>query len=272
MNLDLERNASSWLIDTHAHLDDTRLKSDLDGVLSRARAAGVGQVIVIATSADDSESIVELVGPRPGLFAAVGIHPNDLTQCREGDWERIKALTKREKVVALGETGLDRFRDDTPFAMQIEWFHRHLDLAKERDLPVVIHCRNSEDDILGCLEQLGRPVRGILHSFTGTWEHAARFLDVGLHISFAGMVTFENKSLDPLRDVSVRVPDDRILVETDSPYLSPHPFRGRTNEPQRVATTAALLASLRGIGVAEFAAMTTNNARRLFRIPDDDLI
>jgi len=257
------------LVDTHAHLDDARLKADLEGVLFRAREAGVAQIVAIGTAADDSEAVAELAQRRSGIFAAVGLHPNDLTECRPGDWDRIQALTNKEGVVAIGETGLDRYRDNTPFDLQVEWFDRHLELAFACDLPVVIHCRNSESDILERLERLGRPTRGILHSFTGNWEQARAFLELGLHLSFAGMVTFENKSLNALREVTVRVPADRILVETDSPYLSPHPYRGQSNEPQRVATTAAALAALRGVSLAEFAMMTTNNARRLFRIPEN---
>ncbi len=257
------------LVDTHAHLDDSRLKSDLDGVLQRARDAGVTQIIAIGTGVEDSESVAEMARSRRGVFAAVGIHPNDITECGPYDWDRIKALTKQPGVVAIGETGLDRYRDNTPFPIQVEWFERHLELAFDNDLPIVIHCRNSEADILACLERLGRPTPGILHSFTGNWEYAQAFLEHGLHLSFAGMVTFENKSLNELRDVAARVPQDRILVETDSPYLSPHPFRGRPNEPQRVATTATALAQVRGVSLLDFAAMTTNNARTLFRIAGD---
>ena len=182
------------------------------------------------------------------------------------------ALAAEPRVVAVGETGLDRHRDRTPFDLQQEWFDRHLELALARDLPVVIHCRESERDIIDTLARLGRPVRGVLHSFTGSWDDAQALLELGLHLSFAGMVTFRNKGLDPLREVVARVPLDRLLVETDSPYLSPHPHRGRTNEPARVALTAGRIAQLRGLAPAELARATTENARRLFVLPDDDLL
>ncbi|MHC5537872.1 TatD family hydrolase [Singulisphaera rosea] len=258
------------LVDTHAHLDDPRLYNDLDAVLTRARLAGVGQVVAIGTTAEDSGLVAAIARERPGVFAAVGIHPNHITEARDGDWERILSLIGQPKVVAVGETGLDRYRDNTPFELQQESFDRHLSLARECDLPVVIHCRESARDILDQLNRGLRPIRGILHSFTGSWDEACEFLELGLHLSFAGMLTFENKSLDDLRDVASRIPLDRLLVETDSPYLSPHPFRGKTNEPARVALTAETLARLKDIPVASLAEITTANARKLFRLPDDD--
>ena len=164
---------------------------------------------------------------------------------------------------------MDRYWDRTPFPEQQEWFDRHLRLAHEHDLPIVIHCRDCQRDIIEQLRRLNRPVRGVMHAFTGTWDEAQAYLELGLHLSFAGMVTFTNKSLDALRDVAARVPLDRLLVETDSPYLSPHPCRGQTNEPARVALTAARLAEIRGLSPADFAQITTTNARSLFRLPDD---
>lgn len=258
------------LVDTHAHLDEPGLRDDLAGVLDRARGAGVVQVIAVGTTAADSASVFELARRRAGVFAAVGIHPNHVAEARPDDWERVMDLAGQPRVVAVGETGLDRYRDRTPFPQQQEWFDRHLALAHERGLPVIIHCRQSERDIIDQLARLGRPVRGVLHSFTGTWDDARAFLDLGLHLSFAGMVTFSNKALDALRDVAARVPGDRLLVETDSPYLSPHPFRGQANEPHRVALTAERLARLRGLTLEEFSRITTANARRLFGLPADE--
>jgi TatD DNase family protein len=260
------------LVDTHAHLDEPALKGDLAGVVTRAQQAGVVQMIAIGTTAEDSRSVQALAEGRSGIYATVGIHPNHAAESRPGDWDRVVELARHPRVAALGETGLDRYRDNTPFADQQDYFDRHLALAHECGLPVVIHCRTCERDIIDQLGRLGRPVRGVLHSFTGTWDDAQAFLELGLHLSFAGMLTFTNKSLDPLRETAARVPIDRLLVETDSPYLSPHPHRGQSNEPARVALTAALLASLRGLSVAEFARRTTDNARRLFSLPADDLL
>jgi TatD DNase family protein len=260
------------LLDTHAHLDDPALAAGLAGVLSRAQAQGVAQVIAIGTTAASSAEVVAIAGRYAGVFASVGIQPNHGAEAAPGDWDRIVALVDRPRVVAVGETGLDRYWNFTPFPVQQELFDRHLDLAAERDLPVVIHCRNCERDIVAQLSRRGRPIRGVLHSFTGSWDDAQEFLDLGLYLSFAGMVTFKNKGLDPLRDVAARMPLDRLLVETDSPYLAPHPHRGQTNEPGYVALTAARIAERRGLPLDEFAAATTANARRLFGLPEIDVL
>lgn len=255
------------LIDTHAHLASTKLAADLDDVLLRASQAGVARVIAIGTTLADSREVVQLAHQRPGVFACVGIHPNDTADASPEDWSAIAALAGDSRVVALGETGLDRYWDRAPFALQQEYFDRHLILAHALSKPVVIHSRDCQIDVIRQIERLGRPVSGIQHSFTGTWEEAETLLAHGLHISFAGMITFENKALDPLREVAARVPLDRLLVETDSPYLSPHPFRGKRNEPSRVAVTAQAIAKIRGIPFEELAEATTRNASRLFTLP-----
>lgn len=270
--MNLAAQQPSALVDTHAHLDDPRLRANLDDLLKRAGAAGVRQVIAIGTTADTSTDCVELAGAYRGVFAAVGIHPNEAAEANDNDWRVITDLVQRPGVVAVGETGLDRYWDRTPFELQQEWFDRHLILAHERDLSVVIHCRDCPREIIDQLQRLGRPVRGVMHSFTGSWEDAEACLELGLHLSFAGMVTFMNKTLDPLREVAARVPLDRLLVETDSPYLSPHPHRGQTNEPARVAFTAARLAEIRGLSLAQFAQITTTNARRLFCLPEANIL
>jgi TatD DNase family protein len=254
-------------IDTHCHLDDRRLRSRLPEVLAACREAGVVQVIAVATTADDSASVLGLAEANPGVFATVGIHPNEVAEAKPGDWERVADLSRKPHVVAIGETGLDRHWDRTPFELQVVSFQRHLALAHELDRAIVIHSRDCHADIVEQLAGLGRPVRGVLHSFTGNWDEARQILDLGLHLSFAGMITFANKSLDPLRDAAAKAPLDRILVETDAPYLSPHPHRGLDNEPARVAVTAAKLAELRGLSSAELAQATTANARALFNLP-----
>ena len=167
---------------------------------------------------------------------------------------------------------MDRYWKRTPFEQQQDWFERHLRLAQENDLPVVIHCRDCQRDIIEQLREFRRPVQGVMHAFTGTWDDAQAFLELGLHLSFAGMVTFTNKRLDSLREVAARVPVDRILVETDSPYLSPHPVRGQTNEPARVNLTALKLAEIRGLLPGEIAQVSTANARGLFRLPSDETL
>jgi TatD DNase family protein len=260
------------LVDTHAHLSDDRLQGDLPGVLDRARAAGLVQIIAVSTTAADSARVIEIAAGHPGIFAAVGVQPNHVAEAEAGDWPRIVELAAQGRVAAIGETGLDRYWDHTPFAQQQEWFDLHLRLASELDLPVIIHCRDCEADVINQLKQRQKPVRGVLHSFTGTLDDAQQFLELGLYISFAGMVTFSNKSLDALRAVACRVPLDRLLIETDSPYLSPQPVRGRPNQPSHLAWTAHFLAGVVGLSPAEFASHTTANARRLFALPETDTL
>jgi TatD DNase family protein len=253
------------LIDTHAHLDDERFAADLPAVLDRAAGAGVSRVIVIATTAAASRVCVDLAARHAPLFASVGIQPNHAAEAAPTDWDEVVRLVTAAKVVALGETGLDRYWDYTPFALQEDYFARHLDLARKHNLPVVIHCREAEADLVHMLradyDRHGL-VRGVMHSFTGDAETARACLAMGLYISFAGMVTYKNAQA--LRDVAKQVPADRLLVETDSPYLAPVPERGKRNEPAFVAHTAALLARERGVEMEVLARDTTRNARALF--------
>ncbi len=268
---DLAADTPMW-VDTHAHLASERLRTQLPAILDRARRAGVAQVIAIGTTAADSSELVEIAQARPGVFAAVGIHPNDAADATEADWSSISELITQPCVVALGETGLDRYWDRTPFEDQQSWFERHLALAYQHDLPVVIHCRDCQRDIIELLKRLERPIRGVMHAFTGSCEDAEACVALGLSISFAGMLTFTNKGLDSLRAAAARVPLDRLLVETDSPYLSPHPFRGKTNEPARVVLTGHQLAEIHGLSDNDLAAVTTANARNLFRLSDDQCL
>jgi TatD DNase family protein len=253
------------LIDTHAHLDDERFAADLPAVLDRAAAAGVIRVVVIGTTAAASRTCVDLAARHAPLFASVGIQPNHAGEAGPTDWDEVVRLATATEVVALGETGLDRYWDYTPFALQEDYFARHLDLARKHQLPVVIHCREAEADVVRMLRadyDRHGPVRGVMHSFTGDAETARACLAMGLYISFAGMVTY--KSAQPLRDVAKDVSADRLLVETDSPYLAPVPERGKRNEPAFVAHTAALLARERGVELEMLAGETTRNARALF--------
>ncbi|REK08993.1 MAG: TatD family deoxyribonuclease [Planctomycetota bacterium] len=253
------------LVDTHAHLDQEEFADDREAVIERAREAGVEAIVTVGTTALSSEQSVDLAGGHPGVFAAVGIQPNYTAQAVPGDWERVVTLVTRPRVVAIGETGLDRHWDYSPFDIQQDYFDRHLRLAQERGLPFIVHTRDSDAEVVEMLREAHRrgPLRGVMHSFAGTAETAGECLELGLHISFAGMVTF--KKSDALREVAVIVPDDRILVETDSPYLSPHPLRGKRNEPANVLHTATCLAEVRGVELEAFAEQTTINARALFR-------
>ncbi|RIK76415.1 MAG: hydrolase TatD [Planctomycetota bacterium] len=255
------------LVDTHVHLDQEEFDADRAEVIARAHAAGVSAIVAIGTTAASSESVVKMAAEHPGVFAAVGIQPNYCVQAAAEDWERIVELARRPGVVAIGETGLDRYWDYTPFAVQQDYFDRHIDLAARLGLPFVVHMRDCGDDILAALraahERHGS-LSGVMHSFTGDADLAEACVELGLYISFAGMATFK-KSAES-RAVAAAIPADRILVETDSPYLSPEPYRGKRNEPAHVVHTAACLAAARGETPEAFAEQTTANARRLFRL------
>jgi TatD DNase family protein len=253
------------LIDTHAHLDDERFGSDLPAVLERAAAAGVIRVVTIATTAPSSAACVALAAAHAPLLATVGIQPNHVAEAAPDAWDEVVRLVTQPKVVAVGETGLDRYWNYTPFGRQEDFFARHLDLARRHNLAVVIHCREAEADVVRMLredyERHG-PVRGVMHSFTGDAATAQACLGMGLHVSFAGMVTYKNAQA--LREVAKTVPLERLLVETDSPYLAPVPVRGKRNEPAFVVHTAACLAGELGVTPEVLGEHTTRNARALF--------
>lgn len=259
------------LIDTHAHLDAEKFDGDRDEVIARARESGVEAIVCPAVTAASSEAVVRLAESHDGLFAAVGIQPNCAAEAAPGDWDRVVALAGHPRVVAVGETGLDCHWDFTPIEVQRDYFDRHLQLAQEHGLPVAIHCREAEADVLPMLrEAVARgPLPGVMHAFSGDRSFAEACLDLGLYVSFVGSVTYTNKKFRPLRDAAPVVPDDRVVLETDAPYLIPQPLRGRRprNEPAHLMHTAECLAELRGQSVEELAAQTTANARRLFRLP-----
>lgn len=253
--------------DTHAHLDQDDFDADRTKVVARATAAGVLDIICVGVTAISSAKCIQLAGEYPSLHAAVGIQPNYVHEAAPSDWEQIVALAKQPNVVALGETGLDRYWDHAPFDVQQDYFDRHLRLSQQLDLPFIVHMRECGQDILVMLREARTrgPLRGIMHSYTGDPAMAAECIDLGLHISFAGMVTY--KKSDGLRACAATIPADRLLIETDSPYLSPQAVRSiRRNEPAHVVHTAACLAAARGQSVDEVAAITTANAKHLFRI------
>ena len=253
------------LFDTHAHLADEQLLPDAAAVIHRAGQAGVTRILSVGTEVASTRACIDLASKHEGVFASAGIHPNHVAQAQAGDWDEIVRLATSPQVVALGETGLDLHWKDTPLPYQQDYFDRHIRLSQESGLPLVIHLRESAAEILAMLREARQrgELTGVMHSFTGTADEAAEFLALGMHISFAGMVTF--KKSDDLRAVARTIPAERLLVETDSPYLSPEPFRGkRPNEPARVVHTAECLARERGVTLAELAAQTTACALALF--------
>lgn len=250
--------------DSHCHLDPARFGAELPAILARAQAAGVSRLQVIGTRAADSEAAVELARGESGISAAVGIHPNDTSVVEPDEWDRIVRLASSGDAAAIGESGLDWYRDTAPPEIQRDFFDRHIRLAQSLGLPLVVHSRESIDDCVSMLRDALRrgPLVAVLHSFTGTAAQAAEAVELGLFLGFAGMVTF--RSAANLREVARGVPSDRLLIETDSPFLSPEPLRGRRNEPANLIHTARCLAIARGEPLADFAASTTANARRIF--------
>jgi TatD DNase family protein len=254
-------------IDTHCHLDEESFTQDCADTIQRAVDAGVGTMIAVGITLDSCRRVVELAQRYPNVYAVVGLHPNYVSAANPGDWERIVELMRAPKVVGIGETGLDKYWDHAPIELQTEYFHRHIEWSRQLELPFVVHCREAEAETLAVLAQHAAtgPLRGVMHSFCHSAEAADACLRMGMHLSFAGMLTF--KKNEALRQLSASLPLDRLLVETDSPYLAPTPFRGKRNEPAHVRLTAACLAESRGCSKEEIALATTRNARSLFRLP-----
>jgi len=252
------------LVDTHAHLMDTAFAGDLPAVLDRAAAAGVVAMVCVGYDEASSVAAVDLADRHPRLVAAVGIHPNSCGSARPGAWDHIEELSRHPRVVGIGETGLDNYRKRTAPAVQREWFERHLDLAVRRDLPVIVHNRDADAETGPLLLEWARTrgARGVLHCFAGDDQMLAAGLEAGFTVSIAGPLTYKNAGGLPGR--AQRVPLDRLVVETDCPYLPPHPHRGQRNEPALVRLTADRLAELHGIPVEQLEHATTENARRLF--------
>lgn len=254
------------LFDTHAHLNSKDFTDNVGEVVQRAQDAGVVGIGVIGVDLETSQRACDLAAEYPGyLHAVVGIQPNSVKEADPSDWEQVAELAGSPGVRAIGETGLDCYWDDTPIDMQHDYFDRHLELCRQTGLPMVIHMRESAELILDQLRRQSSVPAGIMHSFTGTPELARQYLDLDLYISFAGMVTFKKST--ELRETAKMVPDDRLLIETDSPYLSPEPLRGkRPNEPARVEHTLRCIADVRGVSPESLAEITTANAKRLFQL------
>jgi len=253
------------LFDTHTHLDQSDFDDNRAEVIERAASAGVAQLIAVGCTLDASRQCVQLASQFAGVFAAVGIQPNYVAEAQPEDWSALEQLAKEPRVVAIGETGLDRHWDYTPFEQQQDYFDRHIRLAAQLDLPFIVHMRECDEDIMQALRTARKRgvLKGVMHSFTGDATMAAECVELGMHISFAGMLTFKKSSA--LRECATTIPDERLLIETDSPYLSPEPVRGkRPCEPAFVRHTAECLAKVRGMSLEEFAALTTANARAFF--------
>jgi TatD DNase family protein len=256
------------LIDSHCHLTDRTFEEDRASVLDRARDAGVEKILCVASHRKDSERVLELVtrhsesSPGPELWGSAGIHPHDVEGAQDRDFEAIREIAEdNPRIVAIGETGLDFYYDNSPRGIQEDLFRKHLALAEELGLPIVVHSRNADEATGRILQDWGGRVRGVLHCYTGGVELLDQALGAGWMISFTGIITFKTYEG---RALVRSVPRDRLMVETDAPYLAPVPHRGKRNEPAFVRTVAEALALLRGERVEEVLEYTGENAVRFF--------
>jgi len=253
------------LVDSHCHLDFPQLQADLEGVLARMRDHGVHHALTISTTLATFPAVLAVAQGHPNVWCSAGVHPDERADGREVALDELVRMAQDERVVAIGETGLDYFRVEGDTGWQRERFRVHIRAARALGKPLVIHTREAAADTLRILEEEGaRAVGGVMHCFTETWDVAQAAMELGFHISFSGIVTFKNAK--DLKEVAKRVPLERMLVETDSPYLAPVPHRGESNQPAYVRHVAEEIARLRGIPLEEVARATTANFFRLFRV------
>lgn len=254
----------SMLIDSHCHLDFPDFASEFDAVIARARQADIGIMLTICTKISEFSRIRAIAEAHDDIFCSVGIHPHEAANEPEAGTGRIVELTAHPKVVGIGETGLDYHYENSPRDRQRHVFRAHIDAARESGLPLIVHCRDADEDMVSMLTDAHRegPFQGLIHCFSADPEVAEKALELGLYISFSGIVTFKNA--EAVRDVARAMPLERMLVETDAPYLAPVPKRGKRNEPAFVAHTAACVAEARGMTAAALAQATTDNFFRLF--------
>ncbi|QCO13840.1 TatD family deoxyribonuclease [Azospirillum brasilense] len=253
------------LVDSHCHLDFPDFAEELDAVVDRARQAGVGRMVTICTYLSRFDRILAVAERYDDVLCSLGVHPHQAAAEIDGvSVERLVELSKHPKVIGLGETGLDYFYDKSPRDIQQECFRRHIRASLDTGLPLIVHTRDADDDTMQIVreEAAGQPVNGLLHCFSSGRQLAEEALDFGFYISLSGIVTF--KKSEDLRAIVKDVPLDRILVETDAPYLAPVPFRGKRNEPAYVAHTAACVAGVKGVDAADLARISTDNFFRLF--------
>ncbi|MEK4967762.1 TatD family hydrolase [Cytobacillus sp. FSL R7-0696] len=253
------------LFDTHVHLNAEQYDEDLAEVIKRAREAGVEKMVVVGFDRPTIERAMELIEQYDFLYASIGWHPVDAIDMTEGDLIWIEELSKHPKVVAIGEMGLDYHWDKSPKDVQKDVFRQQIQLAKKVKLPIIIHNREATADILEILkEENAAEVGGIMHCFSGSPETAKECIDMNFYISLGGPVTFKNARKP--KEVAAEIPLEKLLIETDCPYLAPHPFRGKRNEPSYVKLVCEQIAEIKNIPVEEVAAITTENAKKLFAI------
>ena len=271
------------IFDTHAHLDFPQFEPDWAALLRRLETGTfpgglvpeeledqpveIAGVLIPGIDAASCQRVCEMATLSDLFHVAVAVHPNHTSGTTEEDWQSIADLARQEHVIAIGETGLDRYWDDAPIETQISWFHRHLALSQETGKPILIHCRDAWDDLLPILRRAGK-LNGVVHAFSGNAEQMFACVELGFFMSFAGSVTYRNAKFASLWEAARQTPLDRLLIETDAPFMVPHPFRGKLprNEPTLAALTALRLAELRSGSLETIAETTTHNALRLFRL------
>ena len=260
---------TALLADSHCHLDRldlTPFDGELAGALALAAEHGVAYLLCVCINMDNFPAVLDIARRHPHVMASVGVHPND-TEGHEPDVAELVSLADDPKICAIGETGLDYFRSEGDLEWQRQRFRRHIEAAKQAGKPLIVHSRAAREDTMTILEEEGaEQAGGVMHCFVEDWDTAQRAMDLGFYISFSGIVTFN--SAKDLQDVARRVPLERMLVETDSPYLAPVPHRGRSNQPAYVRHVAEFIARLRDISADELIARTTENYRHLFRVGD----
>ena len=255
------------LVDSHCHLDSDKFTGEVDVIVERALAAGVAGILTIGTGEGPPgiDCAIRVAERFPNVVASVGVHPHDAAKCTSHTFSDLKSLGVHPKVVGFGEIGLDYHYDFSPREQQREVFIEQLKLARELDLPVIIHTREAWDDTISVLREFGQGLPGVMHCFTGSPEQAREALDLGFHLSYGGVLTF--RTADNVRESAAMTPDDRLLVETDAPYLAPIPYRGKRNEPALMVESVRKLAEVRGSTLENLAALTTANFDRLFSRP-----
>jgi TatD DNase family protein len=254
------------LIDSHAHLDMDDFDADRDAVIERARSGGIARIITIGIDLKSSIKAIEIAKKYDFIYATIGYHPHNAKEVEVKALEELGVLASEVKVVAWGEIGLDFFRRHSPPAQQIKVFERQVDMAFEKGLPIIIHDRDAHTDLLRILRSRKRQYRGVIHCFSGDYDLAMALIEMGFHISFPGTVTYKN-AID-IQTAASRIPLERLLVETDCPYLTPVPLRGKRNEPLYVKHTAEKIARLRQMDFEQLAQAASENTLRLFKLPE----
>jgi TatD DNase family protein len=253
------------LIDSHAHLEMPEFKRDLEGVIQRAKESGVEYIFTVGTEKKDWERALEIANSHPSIYAILGVHPHNAKEIDDQTYPRLKELCRNGKVKAYGEIGLDFFRNLSARDIQLKRFREQIGLAKELGLPIVVHDREAHQETLEILKsEKGEECGGIIHCFSGDYEMAKVCIDMGFYISIPGSITF--KSAESFREIVKRIPLESLLVETDAPFLTPEPFRGKRNEPGYVRYTAQKVAEIKGVSFEKVAEVTTKNSMRVYRL------